>query len=129
LELEKKELSLWDKYAEEGMPKAVFDKLMDKCMEEKQNIENALLNAQNDAPQFADYKGAIASLHDTIEALSDDSVSASTKNKLLKNVVDYIEYRRPKAIRMTTDEAKEKDVKLQGGWYCPEFEVDVHLKF
>lgn len=129
LELEKKELSLWDKYAEEGMPKQVFDKLMDKCMEEKQNIENALEMAQNDAPQFADYKGAIASLHKAIETLTDDSISASPKNKALLTVVDTITYRRPKAIRMTVEEAKEQNVKLQGGWYCPEFQIDVHLKF
>ena len=128
VELEKKELSLWDKYAEENMPKQVFDKLMEKCMEEKQNIENELETAYNNAPQHIDYKGAVATLHEAIESLSDDSVSASTKNKILLSVVDKIVYRRPKAIRMSIDEAKEKGVKLQGGWYCPEFELDIHLK-
>ena len=33
VEIEKKEISLWDKYAEEKMPKQVFDKLMEKCMD------------------------------------------------------------------------------------------------
>jgi hypothetical protein len=128
VEIEKKELSLWDKYAEEKMPKQVFDKLMEKCMEEKQNLENAIEEAYTNAPPSIDYKGAIATLHEAIKALSDDSVPASITNKLLLTVVDKITYKRPKAIRMTVDEAKAKGVSLQGGWYCPPFELDITLK-
>ena len=128
VEIEKKELSLWDKYAEEQMPKQIFDKLMAKCVEEKQNIENALEQAYNNVPEHIDYKNAIQSLHAAIDALNDSTVSASAKNKLLLKVVDNIVYRRPKAIRMTVEEAEEKGVKLQGGWYCPDFELDVNLK-
>jgi hypothetical protein len=127
VELEKKELSLWDKYAEEQMPKQVFDKLMAKCMEDKQNIETALENAHNDAPEHIDYKDAIATLHKAIDTLSDSSVPAAAKNKLLMAVVDKMVYRREKAIRMTAEEAKEKGVTLAGGWYCPDFELDIHL--
>ena len=128
VEIEKKELSLWDKYTEEKMPKQVFDKLMAKCVEEKQNLENALESAYNDVPEHIDYKGAIVSLHEAIDALSNSSVSASTKNKLLLNIVDVMVYRRDKAIRMSVEEAKDKGVDLAGGWYCPKFEVDVQLK-
>lgn len=128
VELEKKELSLWDKYSEEQMPKQVFDKLMAKCMEEKQHIENELENALNNAPEHIDYKDAISTLHGAIDALNDDSVPASAKRRLLLSVVDEIVYSRPKAVRMTVEEAKEKGVTLAGGWYCPDFELDVHLK-
>ena len=128
VEIEKKELSLWDKYAEENMPKQVFDKLMEKCMEEKQNLENAIEMAHNNAPEYKDYRGVVATLHDAIETLTDDTVSASAKNKLLLKVVDKIIYRRPKAVRMPIEEAKAKGVKLQGGWYCPDFELDIFLK-
>ena len=129
VELEKKELSLWDKYAEEAMPKEIFDKLMEKCMEEKHHIESELSEAYSDVPaNTIDYKNAIATLHTVIEALDDDSVSASTKNKLLKTVIDKIEYRRPKATRMTIEEAKERGIHTPGGWYCPEAEIDIHLK-
>jgi RNA-binding protein YhbY len=127
VEVEKKELSLWDKYAEEKMPKQVFDKLMAKCMEDKQNIENALENAYNDVPVQVDYKGAIATLHKAIDTLDDSSVPASAKNKLLMSVVDRMVYHREKAVRMTVEEAKEKGVTLAGGWYCPDFELDIHL--
>lgn len=128
VEIEKKELSLWDKYTEEKMPKQVFDKLMANCMEEKQNLENALKTAYNDTPEYIDYKSAVVSLHEAIETLSDSSVPASIKNKLLLNVVDKIIYRREKAKRVPIEEAKEKGLKLSHGWYCPDFELDVHLK-
>mgnify|MGYP003290235263 CR=1 FL=1 len=128
VEIEKKELSLWDKYTEEKMPKQVFDKLMAKCVEEKQNLENALETAYNDVPEHIDYNSAIITLHEAIETLGDDSVPASAKNKLLLNIVDKIVYHRPKAIRMTAEEAKAKGVTLAGGWYCPDFELDIHLK-
>lgn len=128
IEVEKKELSLWDKYAEEGMPKQVFDKLMAKCMEEKQNLEMALETARSNMPEHIDYKDAIVTLHEAIETLSDISVPASIKNKLLLKVVDKIVYSRPKAVRMSVEEAKEKGVTLSGGWYCPDFVLDIHLK-
>lgn len=128
IEIEKKELSLWDKYTEENMPKHIFDKLIKKCAEEKHNLEQELENAHNNAPTHIDYKDAVQSLHQAIDALGDNSVSASAKNKLLLKVIDKIVYRRPKAIRMTVEEAKAKGVTLAGGWYCPEFELDIHLK-
>ena len=127
VEIEEKELSLWDKYSEEKMPKQIFDKLMAKCMEDKQNIEDALEKAYNNVPEHIDYKGAIVSLHQAIDSLSDDSIPASAKNKLLMDIVEKIVYSRPKAIRMTAEEAKEKGVTLAGGWYCPDFELDIHL--
>ena len=128
VELEKKELSLWDKYAEEKMPKSIFDKLMAECVEKKQKLDKEIKDAYNNVPTHIDYKGAIATLHEVINTLSDDSVPASTKNTLLLSIVDKIIYRRPKAIRMTSNEAREKNVKLQSGWYCPEFELDILLK-
>lgn len=128
VELEKKELSLWDKYSEENMPKQIFDKLMEKCMEEKQKIENALESAYNDVPIHIDYKNAVATLHDAIDSLSDESVPASVTNKLLLSVVDKIIYRRPKAVRVTPEEKRERGITTPGSWYCPEFELDIILK-
>lgn len=128
LELEKKELSLWDKYSEEKMPKQIFDKLMANCMEEKQKIETALETAHNNAPTHIDYKGAVATLHNAIDALSDDSVPASATNKLLLSVVDKIVYRRPKAVRVTPEEKREKGITTPGSWYTPKFELDIILK-
>ncbi len=128
VEIEKKELSLWDKYAEEGMPKQVFDKLMEKCMKEKQSLEDALESAYNNAPPSIDYKGAIQTLHEAIDSLSDASVSASAKNNILKSVVDKIVYKRPKSERMTPEEAKAKGLQGANGWYAHPFELNITLK-
>ena len=128
VELEKKELSLWEKYTEDSMPKQVFDKLMEKCLEEKKSAEKSLQEAYTDVPTHTDYAEKIATLHNSITTLSDDTIPALEKNKLLSSVIDKIVYRRPKAIRMTPEEAKAKGVNLKGGWYCPDFDIDVILK-
>lgn len=127
-EIEKKELSLWDKYAEEQMPKHIFDKLMADCKEKKLKLENALEDAYNNVPEHIDYKGAVASLKEAIDSLGDNSISASAKNKLLCSVVDKIVYKREKARRMPIEEARKNGLKLNGGWYCPPPELDIHLK-
>ena len=111
------------------LAKQIFDKLLKENTEKKQKVEEALKQAYAEEPQVIDYDNAIATLHDAIKTLPDKSVSASVKNKLLISVVDRIVYRRPKAIRMSTEDAEKKGVKLQGGWYCPDFVVDVFLKF
>lgn len=128
VDIEKKELSLWDKYAEESMPKHVFDKLMENCMAEKQNLENAIEIAYNDVPEHIDYKGVIASLHNAIEALSDNALSAAVKNKLLLAVIDKIVYKRRKSERLTEDEATARGVKTKNGWCPSKLELDVYLK-
>ena len=127
IDAENKEISLWDKYTDEKMPKKVFDALLQKNTEEKQKLENALNEARINEPKQVDYEGAIATLHECIKALGDESVSASVKNKLLLSVVDKIIYSRPKAVKMSKEEAQEKGITLAGGWYCPDFTLDIHL--
>ena len=129
LECEKKELALWDKYTEDKMPKTIFDKLLKENAKKKQNIEKELEIATNNTPPSIDYKNAIATLHKAIETLDDNSVSASAKNKLLKTVVDKITYKRPKANRMSPDEAKKKGLNGGNGWYSNPFVIDITLKF
>ena len=125
VELEKKELSLWEKYTEDKMPKEIFDKLLAKCLDEKKNIEKSLQEAYNNVPTHTDHTAFIVNLHEAIEALSDDKVSAEEKNRLLSAVADKIIYHRPKAIRMSLEEAKAKGITLAGGWYCPDFHIEL----
>lgn len=128
LECETKEIALWEKYTEEHMPKKVFDKLIQKNTEEKQAIENELEIALSDAPPSIDYQSAIVTLHEAIDSLNDDSVSASAKNKILKQVVDSITYKRPKSKRMTPEEAASKGLSGTNGWRANPFEVTIQLK-
>lgn len=128
LECETKEIALWEKYTEEHMPKKVFDKLIQKNTEEKQAIENELEIAMSDAPPSIDYQSAIITLHEAIDSLNDDSVSASAKNKILKSIVDVIVYSRPKSQRMAPEDAKAKDISGGNGWYTNPFSLNVTLK-
>lgn len=127
-EAEKKELSLWEKYSEEGMPKAVFDKLRAKCEDEKQTLEKAIAKAYQDMPVKIDYQEKIMLFHDVLDALNNDDVSAEVKNKLLKTIIDRIEYSRPQAVRMLPAEAAEKGVTTENGWYNSDFEMDIYLR-
>ena len=124
---EEKEIALWEKYTEEGMPKAVFEKLRIKCEEEKKNLESALKNAYENAPQRIDYQEQIARFHEAIDMLNDPGISAEVKNRFLKTIIERIDYKRGSSIRLSAAEAKEKNLKSVNGWYTPDFELDIHL--
>ena len=128
LDAEKRELSLWDKYTDDGMPKSIFDKLLAQCLEEKKTIEDALEKAYSDAPKQVDHEATIVSFHEAIEAIKDDSISASAKNKLLTKVIERISLSRPRSIRLTPAEALERGVKTRNGWYTHPFTMDIHFR-
>ena len=111
-ELERKELSQWEKYSEEAMPKAIFDKLNEKVLEEKEIVTQALKDAKANAPTVEDYKEKLLRFTDALNALQDPNVSAQRKNKLLKDCIVRITYSRPKGSR----------------WNSTEYELDIDLK-
>lgn len=126
-EAEEKEMAIWEKYSEEGMPRNVFDKLRNKCESEKDALKSALTKAYNDIPEKVNYKDVVFSLHEAIDMLQDDSISARTKNMFLKTIIGKMEYSRPQATRIMPDEAMEKGIHTDNGWYTPGFELDVYL--
>lgn len=93
-ELNKKELSQWEKYSEEAMPKAIFDKLNEKVLQEKETVTEALKKAKETTPTVEDYQEKIMLFTDTLNGLKDPNVSAQVKNKLLKACIERIDYRR-----------------------------------
>lgn len=111
-ELNKKELSQWEKYSEEGMPKAIFDKLNEKVLQEKETVSRELELARETAPTVEDYQERLCRFTDALNALNDDNAPAQLKNKLLKACIDRIEYKREKGTR----------------WASTEFELDVTLR-
>lgn len=111
-ELNKKELSQWEKYSEEAMPKAIFDKLNEKVLQDKENVTQAILDAKTNEPTVDDYKEKIRRFTDALNALQDPNVSAQLKNKLLKACIERIIYKREKGNR----------------WSATEYELDVTLK-
>ena len=111
-ELKKKELSQWEKYAEEGMPKHVFDKLNEKVLREQEDVKNALLTAKETAPTVEDYEEKLCRFTDALEMLKNPDASAQDKNRLLKACIERIEYSRGKSNR----------------WHQEPFTLDIKLK-
>lgn len=124
---EAREIALWEKYTEEGMPKTIFEKLKEKYEEERKSLETALVDAYQNMPDKVDYETKIVSLHQAIDMLKDDSISAQAKNTFLKSIIEKIVYYRPPAVKYTKEEWKEKGLKTVSGWYLEDFELDVYL--
>lgn len=111
-ELNKKELNQWEKYSEEAMPKAIFDKLNEKVLQEKEVVIKALETAKATAPTVEDYQEKLLRFTDAVNALESPDVPAQLKNKLLKACIEKIVYKREKGTR----------------WKSTEFELDITLK-
>ena len=126
-EAEQKEISLWEKYAEEGMPKHIFEQLREKCEEDKKKLEQAISKAYKEMPTRIDYEEKIIRFHESLSALQDDSISAEAKNKLLKTIIERINYSRPQSVRMSKEEADRLGLTSVNGWVQYDYELDIKL--
>ena len=137
-ELEKKELSQWEKYSEEEMPKEIFDKLNAKVLKEKEEIQQALCKAYESMPEPIDYEEQLLRFKNALEALDDPEVSAEKKNKLLKACIERIDYNRGKAERIKSQSEYYYDpvrkisttkspLSAGGHWTNPPIELDIKL--
>lgn len=136
-ELNKKEISQWEKYSEEGMPKEIFDKLNQKVLEEKAKTEEALKAARQMMPEPKYYEERLLKFKDALDALKDPEASAEKKNRLLKACIERIDYNRAKAVRL---QSKKKNVKIDGkrrkvsslnvgaSWSDPAIELNIKLE-
>ncbi len=129
-ELNQKEISLWDKYSEEGMPKHIFDNLKSKLLKEREEISTALTNAKNNAPSIAIYEEKLHRFKNALELLQDDSVTAEEKNRLLKSCIERITYSRaaPQRLKRKPNEKKGESLIVGGNWTHSPIELDVKLK-
>jgi hypothetical protein len=121
-ELEKKELNLWDKYSEEGMPKAIFDKLHNEVLKEKEEVTKGLCEAHESMPEAVDYEKKLYLFKDALEKLDDENTSATKKNQLLKACIEKITYKKPRPQRVNVSN------KQRMGWTDPEMSIDVQLR-
>lgn len=116
-ELNKLEISQWDKYTQEGMPKHIFETLNAKVLAEKEEVQQGLCLMRDSLPEPVDYVKKRAMFSDALDALLDPDAPIRRKNLLLKACIDRIEYTRAK--------------KASGNrrWGDPEpMELDVHLR-
>lgn len=129
-ELNNKEISLWEKYSEENMPKEIFNKLIQKVNNEKDSVKESLENARRNAPDPTNYEEKISRFQEALDALKDPNVSVEHKNTLLKACIERIDYRRGQAKRVTREDAEANGITLKAGgkWTDEPFEIDVKLK-
>lgn len=126
-DMEKKELSLWEKYTEDAMPKNVFDNLRTKLEEDKKATEDALDNAIKNMPQRIDYEERRATLHGAIECIKNKDVSAEDTNRLMKACIERIYYKRDKIVRGKPEDVKEGQT-FERGWIRSEPTITVKLR-
>lgn len=115
--LDAQELSLWDKYTQEQMPKHIFDSLREKITQERAEGNQALSEARASAPDPVDYQSKIRTLHAAIDLLLDPDAPIKEKNLLLKKCIEQITYSRAKKTsnnpRFGTPEPLILDVHLR----------------
>ena len=136
-ELNKKEIGQWEKFSEDGMPKEIFEKLNEKVLKEKDEIQQALCKAYESMPEPVDYEERLVRFKDALEALNDPNVDAAKKNRLLKACIERIDYKREKSERIKSQQKRvtidgvRKSVsplKTGGNWTNTPIELDIKLR-
>lgn len=138
-ELNKKEISQWEKYTEEGMPKHIFDKLNEKVLKEKEEVQQALCKAYESMPDTVDYEERLLRFKDALDALQNPDAPAEVQNKLLKACIERIDYSREKSVRTPSQQIRYYDKEQKktrprsplqkgGNWTVQPIELDVKLK-
>lgn len=134
-ELETKEVEQWeaqyDPDESRRLPPHIFQKLNEKVLKEKDEVNKALGKAKDSIPQPIDYKDELLKFTDALNALEDPEVPAKIKNQYLKNIIDKIEYERGETVRITKENAKKYNIDTSKGlqWYTPPYTVKLKLKY
>ncbi len=119
-----KELSLWESQVDPDpavrMPPHIFQSLTDKLTKEREETEKALTEARNKVATRVNYDTLIVTFQKALDALLDDNVSVTEKNKLLKACIKRISYHREVPQRILG-----KGTGRQ--WTSPPIELDVKL--
>lgn len=138
-ELEKKELSQWEKYSEEAMPKEIFEKLNAKVLQDKAAVQQGLCTARQSMPDPVDYEEKLMRFQEALAALDDPEADAERKNNLLKACIERIDYHREKAERIRSQQVRVYDPELKktvsksplgtgGNWTAPNIHLDFTLR-
>ena len=132
--LEQKEIEQWDAQYDpdpnKRLPQHIFQKLNEKVLAEKEEINKALAKAKDSAPKHIDYKDELIKTTDALNALLDPNLDAKTKNQHLRNIIDKIVYERDPIVRITKDNASKYTIDTSKGlkYYAPPYKIDIKLK-
>lgn len=89
----------------------IFDERMAELMAEMDACQAAIYRTKSTMPDHVDYAERIATLQDAIDLLKNPKASAADQNKMLKQIVERIEYRGP-APRLTESRYGETSFHL-----------------
>lgn len=120
--LEAKEVSLWERYAEEGMPKDIFNRLREKTVNEKEQITEELKSARENTKVSINYEDRVVTFREALESLRNPDAPAEQQNNLIKACVSRIDYFRESAVKVQNGENTVK------GWVKSEFELEIEMK-
>ena len=133
-ELEQKEIDQWDAQYDpdpnKRLPQHVFQKLNEKVLKEKEEVNKALSKAKKSAPKHIDYKDELIKITDALRMLEDDDIDAKTKNQYLKDIIEKIEYERGQIVRISKANAKKYDVDTSKGlqYHTHPYKIRIKLK-
>jgi hypothetical protein len=119
-DLEVKEESLWEKYAEEGMPRHIFDSLREKTVKDREDAQKLLKELKEDMVSLPENsEERIYTLREAIDVIRKNEAPIEAQNKLLKACISKITYD-----RIVPDELVGKRGKLK----LPDYVLDIDLK-
>jgi len=134
-ELEAREIAQWEAQSHpdesQRMPPHIFKMLNEKLLKEKDEVKEAMCNARKSMPDPVDYGEKVVRFRKALEALEDPEKDAETKNRLLKDCIERIDYsrERPTRSRRALGEKKGTTIKTAGGhWDAHPINIDVKLK-
>lgn len=117
--LDKKEISLWDKYVEEQMPKNVFDELNRRVAEDKAAVQASIDSILSEVPTREAIEEKRGRFSAALAALDDSDITAEAKNRMLKSCIEKISYYREPPVR--------KAGAPNRGWIVGDISVDANL--
>ena len=132
--LDSKELAQWEAQShpdpEQRMPAAIFKQLNAQLLQEKAEVNHALCELMESMPEPVDYAERMMTFQEALAALRDPKISAEVKNRLLKECIEVIEYKRerPQRVKRTPGEKRGTTLTRGGQWTTPPIELDIKLK-
>ena len=116
-----KEQALWEKYAE-GMPRAVFDALIQKNADEQRAAAAALSAEQARLSDRTSLQAHVTTLYEVLGLLPNISaVPVREANRVLRACIRQITYHRAPAVKQPGGN--------RGGWNSSPIELSIDLAF
>ena len=130
-DLEAQELAQWEAQShpdpEQRMPIAIFKKLNEKLLEQKEEVRQALCKAYESMPEPVDYEEKITHFRETINSLKDLDGDNERKNNLLKACFERIDFYKEKPVRKDPANGGGTFPMTKSTWTQPPIELDVKL--